>query len=185
MHSDYQLHNNNNNKKKKKKKKQKNNSSSIRDNKVPYSIIIPLQHDTKLAIYEEHNIQQESYMLEIPINQMYIGRYDCIHGGAGYNKPNTRIHVYVVPTCYNKKGKVDIQMSVKPWKKSNTVYFVDIPIPRDKTLHGKYKNYHDGRSQSAYKTHNKRKLKKVINKNKVKAMHEAHEARHKKARQES
>jgi hypothetical protein len=61
---------------------------------VPYSIIIPLQEDTKLAMYEEGNIQKKSYMLEMPIDKMYIGRYDCIHGGAGYREPNTRIHMF-------------------------------------------------------------------------------------------
>lgn len=169
MHSDYELEN--------------KNKKNIQQNKVPYSIIIPLQDDTKLAIYEDHNIQNEPYMLDIPINQMYIGRYDCIHGGAGYNKPNTRIHVYIVPTCYNEEGEVDIEESVHPWKKDDTVYFVDIPIPCDKIRHGKWKNFHDARRENAYKTHKKRKHKKdIVNKHKVKAMHEA---RRKKARRSS
>jgi hypothetical protein len=142
-------------------------------NMVPYSIIIPMQEGTKLAMYEEGNIQKASYMLHIPIDNMYVGRYDCMHGGAGYDEPNTRIHIYVVPKCFNEKGEIDIEQSVSKWKEKDRVYFPPkgkIRIPSNHTLCSKWKNAHDSRQKNAYETLKKRKAKTLTKQNKLIAM---------------
>lgn len=46
---------------------------------------------------------------------MFIGRYDCVHAGAAYKNPNTRLHIYLYP-----RNQDHIT-----WKKADTVYFVD------------------------------------------------------------
>ncbi len=63
-----------------------------------------MQADSQLAICEIKYNNKKPYMLDISIHEMYIGGYDCIHGGAGYNKPNTRIHMYIVPKYFNING---------------------------------------------------------------------------------
>lgn len=82
-----------------------------------------MQEGTQIEIYEERSIDKtKSYILEIPIGKMFIGRYDCIHAGVGYKTDsNTRLHIYLFPHEQNRNI----------WKKHDTVYFINNNIKCD------------------------------------------------------
>lgn len=93
---------------------------------VPYFIIIPLHQDSQIEIYEERSEaivgkKKNSYILNIPVGTMFIGRYDCIHAGVGYKKCNTRLHLYLFPNGQDEST----------WKQEDRVYFISEKIKCD------------------------------------------------------